>query len=86
MSSEEKRMTKQELIDFGVSIGWLTLEKAEELKNQFPEIVRCKDCIYAEQTMFVNEYCCYFDEENESGCKRRHEGDWFCAGGHPKGW
>ena len=44
-------------------------------------VVRCKDCIYAEQTMFDNEFNCYFDEENESGCKRTHKGNWFCADG-----
>ena len=46
-----------------------------------PELIRCKDCVYAENTMFDNEYNCYFDEENESGCKRLHKGDWFCADG-----
>mgnify|MGYP006908807416 FL=1 len=49
--------------------------------DQPDAIVRCKDCIYAEQTMFDNEFKCYFDEENESGCKRTHKGDWFCADG-----
>ena len=37
-------MTKQEMIDYGVSIGWLTPEKAEQLKNDFPDIVYCKEC------------------------------------------
>lgn len=45
------------------------------------ELVRCKDCVYAEHTMFDNEYVCYFDEENESGNKRLHKGEWFCADG-----
>ena len=27
-------MTEHELIDYGVSVGWLTPEKAEELKKQ----------------------------------------------------
>lgn len=44
-------------------------------------VVRCKDCRYAEQTMFDDEYCCYYDEENESGCKRLHKGNFFCADG-----
>jgi len=49
-----------------------------------PEIVRCKDCQYAEQTMFDDEYRCYYDEENESGCKRLHKGNFFCADGKRK--
>lgn len=53
-----------------------------ETAKQFRQtIVRCKDCQYAEQTMFDDEYCCYYDEENESGCKRLHKGNFFCADG-----
>ena len=47
-----------------------------------PVVVRCKDCIYAES--FFEKYKCYFDEENESGCKRSHDADFFCAYGERK--
>ena len=62
-----------------VECGDAFLMATEALKQ--PEIVRCKDCLHAEQTMFDDEYCCYYDEENESGCKRLHKGNFFCADG-----
>ena len=56
-------------------------EEADELMDDHwvGELVRCKDCVYAES--FFESYKCYFDEENESGCKRSHDADFFCAYG-----
>ena len=48
----------------------------------YVQVVRCKDCIYAES--FMESYKCYFDEENEYGCKRSHDADFFCAYGERK--
>lgn len=45
-------------------------------------VVRCKDCIYAEP--FFESYKCYFDEENEYGCRRSHDADSFCSYGERK--
>ena len=71
-------MTKQELLAFGVSIGWLTPEKAEELKHEFPDVVRCKDC--REGALVVAEGMLPF--VNCHGVD--HELNWFCADGKPK--
>lgn len=49
-------MTGQELIDYGVSIGWLSPEKAEQLKKEFPEVVRCKDCRFCTKSVFCTEW------------------------------
>ena len=73
-------MTKQEMIDYGVSIGWLTPEKAEQLKNDFPDIVRCKNCVYGEhhngKILCMKNYC---DDGDVI-----HEDMWFCADGKQK--
>lgn len=62
----------------------LNEKEADELMDEHwvGELVRCKDCIYAEE--YLGRYTCYFDEENESGCKRSHNADWFCADGECK--
>ena len=56
----------------------LALDVLNLLKKQ-EAVVRCKDCAYAES--LFESYKCYFDEENESGCKRSHDEDFFCAYG-----
>lgn len=67
-------MTGQELIDYGVSVGWLTPEKAEELKNLLePEIVRCKDCKYC------GTWQCW-----QYFIGRKTEDDYYCADGKCK--
>ena len=60
--------------------GWLNNRRDE--RCLLKEVVRCKDCIYTES--FFGSYKCYFDEENESGCKRSHDADFFCACGERK--
>lgn len=67
-------MTEHELIDYGLSIGWLTPEKAEELREKFPEIVRCKDC---KKRGTINCPVCMATE-------REMYADWFCADGERK--
>lgn len=71
-------MTEHELIDYGVSTGWLTPEKAEQLKKDFPKIVRCKDCKNKEKDGISEgfHYC------NINGLQVTDE--WFCADGERK--
>lgn len=71
-------MTEHELIDYGVSIGWLTPEKAEELKKEFPEIVRCKDCKHGKLYDNNQSVACDYEELSKGP-------DFFCAYGERKG-
>lgn len=70
----KRKMTKKELIEFGVSIGFLTREKADELIETFPDIVHCKDCKKR------NTWECWQYFLGRPGLKD----DWFCADGEPK--
>lgn len=70
-------MTEHELIDYGVSVGWLTPEKAEELKKEFPVLVRCKDCDNKECWGRAGNVVCGIDGTP-------HRPDWFCADGERK--
>ncbi len=47
-------MTGQELIDYGISVGWLTPEKAEELKKLLePEIMRLPEALGSYDPIFA---------------------------------
>ena len=64
-----------------VHAGYL-IHAVKYLKDQ-PEIVRCKDCKFAEKTGFCrpkeDEYKCTLSEFE--GCYDYHDGEWFCADG-----
>ena len=66
-------MTKQELIEFGVSIGYLTKEKAEQLNYEFPDVVRCKDCKH-----YSGQFC------NKNDIYPWPKDEWYCADGEKK--
>ena len=68
---------EESFIELGVEIGFLTREKAEwlleGLRNQFPQIVRCKNCKH----MLPKGYC-------HKHSKRIMNDEWFCADGKGK--
>ena len=72
-------MTEHELIDYGVSVGWLTPEKAEQLKKEFTKIVRCKDCIHFNADNIPEEGCGYCEL-----LSRTYESEHFCSDGERK--
>lgn len=77
----DAKTLEENLVEFGVKIGFLTPEKAEQLLKEQPQIVRCKDCKE-----------CYFASnrvptEQSYVCGKHGIGvslEWFCADGVAK--
>ena len=65
----DAKTLEEYIVEFGVKIGFLTPEKAEQLLKEHPQIVRCKDCkrYYA----------------NGGNCDQVLA-EWFCADGERK--
>lgn len=86
-------MTKHEILNMFSDIDFAynnsskheTLERMlDELLEEQPEIVRCKDCKYLiDHYGFMNDgYCTkMIDDYN---VKLKPKKDWFCADGEPK--
>ena len=72
-------------VEFGVKIGFLTPEKAEQLLKEHPQIVRCKDCEYLiDHYGFMNDgYCA--NMRDKYCVKFKPDKDWFCADGKRRG-
>ena len=74
----DAKALEEYLVEFGVKIGFLTPEKAEQLLKEYPQIVRCKDCKHGEKANAV--YLC----GKLRGFGLSHDPDWFCADGKRK--
>ena len=70
----DAKTLEEYFVKFGVKIGFLTPEKAEQLLKEHPQIVRCTDCKYYDS----------FSKE----CRNRTDGimtpDFYCASGEHK--
>ena len=81
----DAKTLEEYLVEFGVKIGFLTPEKAEQLLKEHLQIVRCKDCKYAfykEGLVLKNHvFCTKHGTERGNAVKPN---DWFCADGKRK--
>ena len=68
----DAKTLEEYLVEFGVKIGFLTPEKAEQLLKEHPQIVRCKDCKNGTPGACGDGIDC-------DGVW--HDDDWFCADG-----
>ena len=80
----DAKTLEEHLVEFGVKIGFLTPEKAEQLLKEHPQLVRCKDCKHGSIYM-TEDVCgktlieCNHPELGDNIAI--HAWDWFCADG-----
>ena len=73
----DAKTLEENLVEFGVKIGFLTPEKAEQLLKEQPLIVRCKDCKHCKYPKSEKEWC-------KKGHRHGNAETWFCADGERK--
>ena len=70
----DAKTLEEYFVKFGVKIGFLTPEKAEQLLKEHPQIIRCRYC--ANRHDSIN--CRMFSEGMDTS------DNWFCADGKRK--
>ena len=71
----DAKTLEEYFVKFGIKIGFLTPEKAEQLLKEHPQLVRCKDCKQSgiDFTSYPHYWC--------SAHSEYHEANWYCADG-----
>lgn len=78
----DTKTLEEYLVEFGVKIGFLMPEKAEQLLKEHPQIVRCKDCKHGQYEEWDNGEC--VDKTVYCDSYGIHKPDWYCADGERK--
>ena len=81
----DAKTLEESLVEFGVKIGFLTPEKAEQLLKEQPQIVRCKECGFAfYKEGLVQEGHIFCTKPGTERGQAVKPDDWFCADGEHK--
>ena len=78
----DAKTLEEYFVEFGVKIGFLTPEKAEQLLKEHPQIVRCKDCacaLFKESVVQEGNILC--TKPFTVRWQTVKPNDWYCADG-----